>query len=129
MTPQQKSNVLSSLNLAKYEARQVARQHRVQNEEDWYSHALELLCNASVSFDADKCDFRNWAKFVIRRGFVDWLRVNGPYKRNKSGPNKENFKIIYSDTPIDRLSDSSPEEILSAVQQLNIIDNQILEIF
>jgi hypothetical protein len=129
MTPQQKSNVLSSLNLAKHEARQVARQHRVQNEEDWYSHALELLCNASISFDADKCDFRNWAKFVIRRGFVDWLRVNGPYKRNKTGPNKENLKIIYLSESIESVSLNTPEEILSAVQELNIIDNQILEIF
>ncbi len=129
MTEKQKSNALSFLNLAKHEARQVARVHKVQNEEDWYSHSLELLCHAAISFNADKCDFRNWAKFVIRRGFVDWLRVNGPYKRDKKKKNKENIKIIYSTKPVERVSDSSPEAILSAIQELNIIDNQILEIF
>jgi hypothetical protein len=60
---------------------------------------------------------------------VDWLRVNGPYKRNKTGPNKENFKIIYLTEPIEMVSHNTPEDILSAVQELNIIDNQILEIF
>lgn len=129
--------ILSHMDLARWEARDQARKHPVQNESEWLSHSLEYLVRAAQSYDPSKCGFKHHAKLVIRRSYIDWLRAHGKYRRggkNKAGvkykdPKNVELNFFPYSYQWERTHGETPESIFQAIQDLRIKDNRVLEIF
>ena len=69
--------ILSSLKVAELEAtKRFLKNPRVQPLSDWVSLSYLYLCVAATDYTTGIGRFRSYARYIIRKRFIDWIRAH-----------------------------------------------------